>query len=49
MQRLDSPGERAADDVVRVVQYTGDGDKQKRRDAPLHRRLFDDAARTDGA
>lgn len=44
-----SPGQRAADDVMRVVKYTGDGDEQQRRDASFHRGLLDDAARTDGA
>jgi len=34
---------------VGVVEYAADGDEQERQDATLHRRLFDDVARTEGA
>lgn len=44
-----SPGQRAADDIMRVIKYTGDGDEKQRCDASFHRGLLDDAARTDGA
>lgn len=47
--RENSPRQRAADDVMRVVEYTGDRDEEQRRDASFHRGLLDDAARTDGA
>lgn len=44
-----SPSQGTADDVMRVVEYTRDGDEQQCRDASLNRGLLDDAARTDGA
>lgn len=49
-QNRNLPGQRsAADDVMRVVKYTADGDEQERQDTSLYRRLFDDVARTEGA
>lgn len=42
------PGQWAADDIMCIIEYTGDGDKQQRRDASFHRGLLDDATRTDG-
>lgn len=46
---LNSPSQWAADDVVCVVEDAGDRDEEERRDAPFHRGLLNDAARTDGA
>lgn len=46
---LHSPGERAADDIVSIVKYTGYGDQEKGCDTAFDRCLLDDKSRSNDA